>query len=96
MEHATHARQEAEPLSLIVLAHDEAENVATVLDEILAWLDEHEPDAELIFVDDGSSDNTAAAAENALAGRNARIVRHPRKRGIGAAIRTGTVTGRRT
>lgn len=91
MEHATQARPEAEPLSLIVLAHDEAENVATVLDEILAWLDEHEPDAELIFVDDGSSDNTAAAAELALAGRNARVVRHPGKRGIGAAIRTGTV-----
>lgn len=91
MDHATRARPEAEPLSLIVLAHDEAENVATVLDEILAWLDDHEPDAELIFIDDGSSDNTATTAESALAGRNARVVRHPHKRGIGAAIRTGTV-----
>jgi dolichol-phosphate mannosyltransferase len=91
MEAATEQQHEAAGLSLVVLAHDEAENVSSVLEEILGWLARNEPEAEIIFVDDGSSDNTAALAEEALRGRNAKVVRHAHKRGIGAAIKTGTV-----
>ena len=40
---------------------------------------------EIIVVDDGSTDATAARAESA----GARVIRHPRNRGYGAALKTG-------
>jgi dolichol-phosphate mannosyltransferase len=78
------------PLSLVVFAYNEEPNVPTVLPEIVAWLDRRGAPYELIFVDDGSRDGTGAAAEAVLAGNpRARLVRHPRNRGIGAALKTG-------
>jgi dolichol-phosphate mannosyltransferase len=44
---------------------------------------------EVIVVDDGSTDATATEAEAA----GARVLRHPRNRGVGAAIRTGIEWG---
>ena len=76
-------------LSVILLAYNEAENVSVVVEELRAWLSLHVPDAEIIFVDDGSSDATALAAERALDGCAHRVLRHERNRGIGAAIKTG-------
>ncbi len=76
-------------LSLIVFAYNEEENVASVLEELLDWLAANETDWELLFIDDGSSDRTAAAAEEALTGTNSKVVRHTANRGIGAAIKTG-------
>jgi dolichol-phosphate mannosyltransferase len=84
----------SEALSLVVVARNEAENVSTVLDEVLGWLAENEPGAELIFVDDGSSDNTATLAEAALENFDGRVVRHPKNRGIGGAIKTGVLAAR--
>jgi dolichol-phosphate mannosyltransferase len=79
----------APDLSLIVFAYNEAENIAPVLAELRAWLDAHEPHAEIVFVDDGSSDATLEAARAALAGARAKLLRHDTNRGIGAAIKTG-------
>jgi dolichol-phosphate mannosyltransferase len=76
-------------LSVIVFAHDEEENVAPVLAELGEWLDRHEPESEIVFVDDGSHDASAAVAEEALRDRRARVVRRDRNGGIGAAIKTG-------
>ena len=42
-------------LSVIVFAFNEAENIAPVLGELCDWLRSHEPQAEMIFVDDGST-----------------------------------------
>ena len=81
-------------MSLVVLACNEADNVAPVLQELLAWLRVHEPTAELLFVDDGSHDDTAAIARRALDGTNSKVMRHDRNRGIGAAIKTGTKAAR--
>ena len=44
---------------------------------------------EVVVVDDGSTDATAAEAEAA----GARVLRHPANRGVGAAIRTGIEWG---
>ena len=47
-------------------------------------------DYEVVVVNDGSSDHTAAVLEE-LAGRypQVRVIHHPRNRGYGAALRTG-------
>ena len=76
-------------LSIVVLAYNEAQNVEPVLSELRAWLDQHEPGAEIVLVDDGSSDDTAVLAERALAGCRHQVLRHGRNRGMGAAIKTG-------
>jgi dolichol-phosphate mannosyltransferase len=76
-------------LSVIVFAYNEAENIAAVLGELRGWLHAHEPDSEIVFVDDGSRDGTADAATNALAGCAHRVLRHERNRGIGAALKSG-------
>jgi GT2 family glycosyltransferase len=76
----------APSLSIIVFAFDEEENIAAVLDELGLWLDAHEPDAEIVFVDDGSRDATSERAREALAERAHVVLRHTRNGGIGAAL----------
>lgn len=76
-------------LSVILFAFDEAENIPTVLDELVTFLRDHEPDSEIIFVDDGSRDETLEVARRSLAGFPATFVRHETNRGIGAALKTG-------
>lgn len=83
-------RAPSEPdLGVVVFAYNEGENVVPVLGELTRWLDENEPNSEVVFVDDGSSDDTAERARDALAGRRARVLRHEKNRGIGAALKTG-------
>lgn len=81
-------------LSVIVFAFDEEENVGAVLGELAGWLREHEPNAEVVFVDDGSRDDTAGAAGRALEGIPHRVERHEVNRGIGAALKTGVRASR--
>lgn len=83
-------------LSIIVFAYEEEENVGAILAELRAWLTEHEPDTEIVFVDDGSRDGTLDAARDALEGWPHRLARHASNRGIGAALKTGVgrATGR--
>lgn len=88
-EHRPAGEVAADALSVIVFAFDEEENIAAVLGELSSWLDRHEPDAELVFVDDGSRDRTAEEAARALAGRRHVVVRHAKNGGIGAALKTG-------
>ncbi len=76
-------------VSIILFAFNEAENIGPVLGELRGWLDAHEPSAEIVFIDDGSRDGTLAAAEAALSGTRAKLMRHETNRGIGAAIKTG-------
>jgi glycosyltransferase involved in cell wall biosynthesis len=50
---------------------------------------------EVLFVDDGSTDDTASAARrHAGALANARVISHPRNLGKGAAVRTGILEAR--
>lgn len=81
-------------LSLIVFAFNESENVTPVLAELRAWLDKHEPDTEIVFVDDGSADDTAEVARRALEGSRFQVLRHETNRGIGAALKTGVRAAR--
>ncbi len=76
-------------LGIVIFAYNEGENVRPILDELTAWLDRHEPDSEILFVDDGSSDDTLQVAQDVLRGRRATCLRHEQNRGIGAALKTG-------
>lgn len=48
---------------------------------------------ELIFVDDGSTDNTFLQIQQFF-GEQAQIIRHPKNKGLSAAIRTGFINSR--
>lgn len=76
-------------LSVILFAFNEEDNIAPVLLELRQWLSKHEPSAEIVFVDDGSSDGTSTEASKALAGAPHQLLRHDSNRGIGAALKTG-------
>lgn len=62
-----------------------AKNEAAALAPLLTRLRERFSEAELIVVDDGSTDDTAALAQAA----GARVVRHPVSLGNGAAVKSG-------
>jgi dolichol-phosphate mannosyltransferase len=81
-------------LSVILFAYNEEENIAPVLLELRDWLTIHEPSAEIVFVDDGSTDGTSAEASKALTGAPHQLVRHETNRGIGAALKTGVRTAK--
>jgi glycosyltransferase involved in cell wall biosynthesis len=65
----------------IVPALNEEESVARVIDELRSF----DPELEVVVVDDGSADRTAAVAEE----RGAHVVRLPFNLGIGGAVQTG-------
>jgi dolichol-phosphate mannosyltransferase len=83
------AEARAPELSVIVFAFNEEENVGAVLGELRGWLARFEPHAEIVFVDDGSKDNTSVEAAVALAGCRHVLRKHDVNRGIGAALKTG-------
>lgn len=80
-------------LSIIVPAYDEAARLGRSLDNILEYLRDYPGGAELIVVDDGSTDETARVAEQSLASAGANVKTqllgiHP-NRGKGHAVRAG-------
>ena len=81
-------------LSVVVPAFNEAGNIEAVAREALAKLSPVGA-FELIFVDDGSSDDTAARLEGlARAEPRLRVIRHGKRSGKSAALRTGMMPAR--
>jgi glycosyltransferase involved in cell wall biosynthesis len=68
-------------ISIVLPAKNEAKNITAVLQSIQAL----DLNAEVLVINDGSTDNTAELAE--LAG--AKVISHPYSQGNGAAIKTG-------
>jgi len=88
-------RSPAQPrLSVVIAVYNEAENVAAVLDELTAALTGLQP-FEVVFVDDGSTDATADRLTALSATHSAlRLLRHDRRCGKTAALRTGIAAAR--
>jgi dolichyl-phosphate beta-glucosyltransferase len=77
-------------MSLILPCFNGGSYIRASLATLDAWLagrDGGSAGTEVIVVDDGSADDTAAAAQ--AAGVPFRLIRHPHNRGKGAAVRTG-------
>ena len=68
-------------LSIVIPAKNEG---GAIGDVVAAAVKEY-PEAEIIVVDDGSTDNTADAARNA----GAKVIQHPESLGNGAAVKAG-------
>ena len=67
--------------SVVFPAYNEEEGIASVIDAIRA----QNPACEIIVVDDGSTDDTAPAAETA----GAVVIRHPANAGYGRSVMDG-------
>ena len=85
-------------LSLVLPAYNECERIETGLEVLIASIERGElgPDeTEIIVVDDGSTDDTAAMADRLLASfTNSTVIRLPYNCGKGAAIRSGVARAR--
>lgn len=68
-------------LSIILPAKNESRGLASVLPRLRAVF----PDAEIIVVDDGSSDDTSQVAES----YSAKVISHLHSKGNGASVKTG-------
>jgi len=79
-------------LAVIVPAFNEERRLTDNLLTLLSYLQTFRPNAELIVVDDGSTDHTAEVAEKLFARRQdvaARVLRFPQNHGKGYAVRAG-------
>jgi glycosyltransferase involved in cell wall biosynthesis len=77
-------------VSLVLPAWNEAGAIQLAVQEADAALRGLVADYEIIVVDDGSSDGTAALVRSMAAGnRHIRLMQHERNRGYGAALSTG-------
>lgn len=78
-------------ISAVLPAYNEAEVIAETVRRTAAALTElGVADFEILVIDDGSNDETAARASSVnVAGSRVRVVSHSRNRGYGAALRTG-------
>ena len=81
--------------SVVIPAFNEEARLPRYLDEVVAFLDGRGDPYEVIVVDDGSADGTAASVRAASREHPAvRLLRLPVNRGKGAAVRAGMLDAR--
>lgn len=84
--------------SLVIPAFNEGERIAQTLRLTIAYLQEVSVDSEIIVVDDGSTDETAAIVRDVFAAAakvEARLLQRTRNHGKGAAVRAGLTAATR-
>jgi glycosyltransferase involved in cell wall biosynthesis len=79
-------------VSIVIPAYNENERLGEPLQKVLSYIADTQANAELIVVDDGSSDDTAKIAREAFAKMPqiaAQVIRYEKNRGKGFAVKTG-------
>jgi glycosyltransferase involved in cell wall biosynthesis len=88
----------APSLTIVIPAYNERDNLSRVVGGALRFARDACRDAEVLVIDDGSSDGSAdellSIARNHDAASRLRVVRHERNRGLTAALRTGFAEAR--
>ncbi|HWP84779.1 MAG TPA: glycosyltransferase family 2 protein [Terriglobia bacterium] len=86
-----------ESISAIFPAYNDAPTIGGLIDKTFSLLRSLGREFEIIVVDDGSTDGTAAVLEQRRAqyGQTLRVVRHEVNRGYGAALRSGFAAARK-
>ena len=79
--------------SIVVPAYNEAERLTSSLQRVLTYIEESKWSAEIIVVNDGSGDGTAAVVQE-FAQRNPRVrlIENPGNRGKGYSVRNGMLS----
>ncbi|MGZ4976835.1 MAG: glycosyltransferase family 2 protein [Methylobacter sp.] len=75
-------------ISVVIPVYNEADNINALIAEIVEAMREAEA-YEIIYVDDGSNDDTAAFLKQAQHIKTLRVIRHQQSCGQSAAIHTG-------
>jgi dolichyl-phosphate beta-glucosyltransferase len=77
-------------LSIIIPAFNEEQRLPAYLDKILAYLEQKTFSFEIIVIDDGSTDSTAAMVERFAAKKpQVRLLKLPQNQGKGHAVKIG-------
>ena len=82
-------------LSIVLPAYNEEENIERAISEATVAAERLVADHEIVVVDDGSTDSTAARVQAVAAvDPRVRLVQHGRNRGYGEALRSGFLASR--
>jgi dolichyl-phosphate beta-glucosyltransferase len=81
---------EAPQYSIIIPAYNEGERIASTLERVLRYAAEQRWNAEVIVVDDGSSDSTTGIVREHMQKNSAvQLLQNPGNRGKGYSVRNG-------
>jgi len=77
-------------VTIIIPAYNEEEGIGEVIDKIKDTMGNAKANHEIIVVNDGSTDETAAIVKE----KSVKLIQHPYNKGYGAALKTGVKNAR--
>jgi glycosyltransferase involved in cell wall biosynthesis len=81
--------------SIVIPAYNESDRIRPTLDVVLRYVDDNKWDVEILVVDDGSRDDTAAIVrEYGRSHPQVQLVQNPGNRGKGFSVRNGMLHAR--